>query len=265
MNDDDLQQHAAMGDEELMAYADDALPLPRASEIRRAAAADPRLAARIAMFRASRDGLAAAFEPVLAEPVPERLLALFDAEAVAAARAGADAAAPASRPSAVRRPQSQPRNRVWPLALAASVLLSVLVSTLHRQPVAPATVAAAASLDALVVAALDRQPSGEPLAEGEPMQREVMPLSTVVADDGRYCRDYETTTLTAGAPPASQRARACRNPDGWVAVEVASVRPDAPVDAYAPASGSAAGRGGQPVDADTEAALIAGGWAAAPR
>lgn len=235
-------------DEDLMAYADDALPLPQAHAIRGAAAADPRLARRIAAFRASREGLAAAFAPTLTEPVPDRLLALFDADAVAAARdAQASATVPASS-SSMRR-----RARVWPLALAASVLLTVLVSTLHRQ-------VPTATLDATVVAALEHNASGVPQADGEPMTREVLPLSTVVAADGRYCRDYEVTDL-APATPASSRARACRGPSGWEAATTTVAQADAPVDAYVPASGSTPGAG-RAVDPATEAALIAGGWVA---
>jgi hypothetical protein len=195
--------------------------------------------------RASREGLAAAFAETLTEPVPDRLLALFDADAVAAAR---DAQAPATVPasSSMRR-----RARGWPLALAASVLLTVLVSTLHRQ-------VPTATLDATVVAALEHNASGVPQADGEPVTREVLPLSTVVAADGRYCRDYEVTDL-ATATPASSRARACRGPSGWEAVTTTVAQADAPVDAYVPASGSTPGAG-RAVDPATEAALIAGGW-----
>ncbi len=246
---DKLSGGPAFSDEDLMAYADNALPLPQANAIRIAAAADSALARKIEMFRQSRAALRAAFEPVLAEPVPDRLLALFDRDALAAGNV-----TPSPAPSPIAKPQR--RTRALPMALAASLLLAVLVSVLHRPPV----VQTSAALDALVVAALETRASGVPLADEAAVPREVMPLSTVLAGDGRYCRDYETTTLAAGQTPASTRGRACRSEGGWVGEDVAAVRPDAPVDQYRPASGGAAATDGQRLDPDAEAALIARGW-----
>lgn len=247
-------------DEDLMAYADGVLPLPQAEAIRRAAAADPAVAARIAMFRRSRALLANAFSEQLESPVPERLLALFDADAIAAARA---TPSPTPKPPAAQNIGSRrPRQRGWMLALAASVLLTVLVSVLHRQPGADAASdvsGAQAALDALVVATLERNLSGEPRTDGDPVTREVLPLATFVDADGRYCRDYETTAFNAGEP-VSARARACRDAGRWEAVERRVAAVDAPVDAYAPASGQGA-IDGRIVDAETEAGLIAAGWA----
>lgn len=257
-------------DEDLMAYADGTLPLPQAEAIRRAAATNPTLAARIAMYRRSREVLQAAFSDTLDAPVPERLLALFDADADAVA------AGSAARPPEIPAPplgahrSSRRRARGWPLALAASVLLTVLVSVLHRpadpaDPADPAAgsgagvpVAAALPLDALTIAALEQNLSGEPRTDGEPSTREVMPLATYVDGEGRYCRAYETTDFASGAP-SSSRARACREGAGWQASETSVAAIDAPVDTYAPASGQG-GVAGQIVDAATEAALIAGGW-----
>src|SRR5579862_1257434 len=68
-------------EETLIAYADGELDAATRAALEAAAASDPQLAARIARHRALRARLQEAFAPVLAEPVPERLLASTRGEA----------------------------------------------------------------------------------------------------------------------------------------------------------------------------------------
>jgi hypothetical protein len=78
-------------DEDLMAYADGELDDERRRQIQEAIQKDPDIARRVASHQALRDSLRNSFEPVLQEPVPDRLLA--------AARSGSAAARSGSAPA----------------------------------------------------------------------------------------------------------------------------------------------------------------------
>ncbi|MEO5701289.1 MAG: anti-sigma factor [Casimicrobiaceae bacterium] len=66
---------ARFDDDDLQAYADGRLAPGRASAVEAALARDPELAAAVTAIRAQSDALRAALDPILAEPIPERLLA----------------------------------------------------------------------------------------------------------------------------------------------------------------------------------------------
>src|ERR1043165_5881394 len=97
---------ARFTDEELVAYADGELPPDRAKLIAEACAAEPQLAARVRLFNESRAALRDAFAQQAGEPVPERLLKVFD-----------------EQPTVVPLPR-RPRPSWIPLALAASIALA---------------------------------------------------------------------------------------------------------------------------------------------
>jgi anti-sigma factor RsiW len=65
----------SVSDSDLNAFADRQLAPERAAAVEAALARDPELAARAAEFRAQSASLRDALDPVLAEPIPERLLA----------------------------------------------------------------------------------------------------------------------------------------------------------------------------------------------
>jgi anti-sigma factor RsiW len=65
----------SVSDSDLSALADGQLAPERAAAVEAALARDPELAARVAEFRAQSALLRDALDPVLAEPIPERLLA----------------------------------------------------------------------------------------------------------------------------------------------------------------------------------------------
>src|SRR5580692_8160534 len=113
-------------DETLMAYADGELDGPTHAAVEAAQAADPELARRIAQHQALRSRLRRAFDPVLAEPLPEQLLA--------SAR-GAAAASPPDNVVPLKRRFTMRAS--WPQwsAIAASLLLGALLGPwLMRAP-----------------------------------------------------------------------------------------------------------------------------------
>ncbi len=77
---------AAIPDSDLHAYADRQLPPEQVAAVEAALAREPALAARIADIRAQNEALRDALDPLLAEPIPQRLL---DAARPPAARAAA--------------------------------------------------------------------------------------------------------------------------------------------------------------------------------
>jgi anti-sigma factor RsiW len=87
---------ARISEADLQAYVDGRLAEPRRAEVEAALAADPELTGHVEAYRAHSEALRAAFQPVLEEPIPVRLL-------------------DATRP---------PRRRSW--AIAAAVLCTLL-------------------------------------------------------------------------------------------------------------------------------------------
>jgi hypothetical protein len=141
------------------------------------------------------------------------------------------------------------------LALAASLVLALGLTLNNLLEPAPATLPALAAY----TEQLDASRSG---------------VSVTVADatlvnrfsfrdqDGRYCRQYQLSTATAGTENV-----ACRSAAGWTLVASLSVPVQAAPDVYQPASSSAelnvlldTMMQGAPLDLDTEAALIAREW-----
>lgn len=65
---------ARISEADLQAYVDGRLAAPRRAEVAAELAADPELAAQIESYRVHGEALRAAFQPVLEEPIPDRLL-----------------------------------------------------------------------------------------------------------------------------------------------------------------------------------------------
>lgn len=210
-------------DLEVMAYVDQELPADRAAALRQALAGSADLRARVEAYAASRRILQRSFEPALHAPLPERLLQLIEP------------------PAALASPRRRWRPAPWAMAAAIGVL--ALGLGWWRQP---APVLGPELLDAVVLAALERTPSGETLQrEGQA----VVPLATLQLADGRYCRDY---AMRRG--DQEHRARACRESGGtWVAQRMEL----APAEDYRPASGDGSAA---LLTVEEEAALIAEGW-----
>ncbi len=237
----------SIDDDRLLAFVDGELDAAARAEVEKALAADPAVARRAARHRALRHRVADTYAPVLDEPVPARLMALFSA----AHPGTADLAAARAR----RRSPGLP---AW-AAMAASLVLGLAAGAELMRVGAPSLVSTGptglAARGALAHALDDQLASS---GGAGPIRIGVSFLST----GRRYCR-----TFHAGA--ARLAGLACRDPDAWrveVAVAQGSARPagayrmaasELPAPVLAAAQAMMAG---EPLDAAGEAAAKAKRW-----
>jgi hypothetical protein len=184
-------------DETLMAYADGELDAATRAAIEEEMANDPRIAQAIERHHSLRRDLRAAFDPMLDEPVPEKLVVATNT-------------APASKPADIvsidSARRSSTRKWSWPEwgAMAASLLIGIVITRL------------ATTTDDNIVArdghmfaagtlatALDRQPSGASSESG------VQVALTYRVKSGDYCRTFTMEE------PAAFAGIACRQGDQW--------------------------------------------------
>ena len=181
-----------LSDETLMAYADGELPDVEADAVTVAAALDPEVARRVALFKASSRIAKAAFDPVLGEPVPPHLR-----EAVLALGTHAS-----GRKRAPRRRWLDwliPDGSVTPWAGVAAALGCVLgiavgwqLASLRSVPgAAPSLAASVAPLPAELLEVLERQPTGHSvLASLGARTVQVLPLASY-GDAASFCREVD--------------------------------------------------------------------------
>lgn len=243
-----------ISDTELLAYLNGQLAEPRMTEIESALAAD---AAVMARLEALADGsaavdqtVAAAFDAVLAEPVPPALLAAASPAVVdfAAARAARDQSAAARSPI-----------RWWqPAALAASLAIGLVIGTGVPK----------GDSDALIIADSTGTRAGPTLAAALASTRSgtdaklpggvLRPLISVRAGNGDLCRQFgvqqDQTALVA---------LACRRGDQWQIVVASSAVASRNEYAQAAGPGEAAITAaldalaaGEPLDAEAEAKAL---------
>lgn len=194
--------HETWDDATLMAYADGELDEPARTALEAAAGRDAELAARLAGHRELREKLQRAYDPVLAEAVPERLLAVLGATAERPAevisltkrRAAAAPVVPAA---------PAPRRWSWPewTAMAASLAIGVFATLFLAQPgpmgVRNGALVAQGELAAALSAQLASTQTGtEPTQIGLSFRNR----------SGQYCRTFQLQT-TAGL--------ACREQSEW--------------------------------------------------
>lgn len=182
-------------DETLMAFADGELDEPMRAELERALAADPALRRRVTLMRSQRERLAAAFAPVLDEPMPERLATLLQPAALPPTVADLGAAR--------ERRRRMPTWAQWG-GIAASVLVGVLLGAqFDRLSARPGVALRDGKLvaEGAIRDALASQLASAPVA-GAPV---VVQLS-FVDKTGAYCRTFSTAAV-AGL--------ACRQQDQW--------------------------------------------------
>ena len=240
---------------EIYAYVDGELDAEAAARLEAESAADPSLAARIAQQRELRAQLRAEFEPVLAEPIPERLSAAL---AGPERRSAVTPIGAAARPA---RTASSPRQ--W-LAIAATLAVGVFVGVfvLRGSGGSPfqtdeGWLVAAGYLDT----ALSTQLAGAPQQDSAA----AIGLSFVAAG-GEYCRTF---ALQAGAG-----GLACRRDGRW-RVELLDATASQPgTDDFRQASSALTpaileaieARGAaEPLTADEERQRIRSGWDAVGR
>lgn len=257
-------------DEALSALLDGALDAENAASLRKRIEREPELAARFAALEAANDRVRRAYAEVAAEPMPERVRALLDES-----RGSRNVVALSARPE--RRRFALPPTIHWStahlptaiaagIALAAGVAIGLLVASRAPAPGAAAALAAVGDVapgDPLF-AALETAPSGAARDLGARVSAE--PRLTFLTHDGAYCRRVDLTRDRDAAA-----VLACRRDDGW-RVEAASLDrlAAAPGGEFRPASEAPsaveaaidAAIEGEPLSADAERALLAGGWSA---
>lgn len=256
-------------DETLLAFADGRLAAEDAHRVGQYLDTDADACELVGRLRRSGQIAAAAFDDVLNEPVPDRLIATV-------------LGAPANVVSLARPRRSRLPAASWSGALAASLLLSIGAAGGYFAGISshPDDGRATSGLDVLSVGSrlaevLETQPSHRPstipVAGGGMVEAVV--VATYKDGAGRYCREIELTPEDPpGADVALTMALACRPADGGWRLEgafrVASAS-GAGAGAYNPAGASATspldsllrmnGAVGAMSPAD-EATLIRSGW-----
>ena len=241
-------------EETLMAYADGELDPATRAALETAMAADAGLAQRVAQHRALRTRLRAAFDPVLDEPLPKRLI-----ESVH----GAPAQRPAAKVIPLRRAAA--RRWSWPQlgALAASLILGALLGPLLLH--LPAGGGAIVTRDGQMLASgVLARALTEQLASSQPPAAPVQIGVSFRARDGAYCRSFLLREQRALAGVA------CREHDAWRLEVLAQAQAEPSAAAGFKPAGSALPpsvartldelRAGEPLDAGAEAAARGRDW-----
>lgn len=240
-------------DETVMAYADGELDASMSAALEVAMASDPLLAQRVARQLALRARLRAAFDPVLDEPLPPRLLENLR-----------EVAPQPRSATVVPLTRRVARHWSWPqwAAIAASLVGGALLGpVLLRTPGAPEVLVRNGQLQAggaLARALTDQLASSQ--AAGAPVQIGV----SFRAHNGDFCRSFVLHE------PSALAGVACRGALSW-RLEVLAQSPAAPgaIGGYHPAASELPAsvartleelRAGEPLDAPAEAAARARGW-----
>ncbi len=270
-----------LDDEILVAYVDGELPPDEAAKVDAAVRSDSEVRDAVRVFRDSADIVKRGLDPILDEPVPENVRALFD------------------RPAPRRTPARSFDLVAWlagavgelwrpAVPVAASLALAIglgggfLLSTLGSGDGGPAGagfVQTASDLEAFEDA-LEKTATATTVAwsnTGTGTEWTVTPVFTFKSKQGSYCREYEQQART-GDRRVEISGIACRASDGtWRIRTVVARAADgdarpAAADSgtgYVPASGPELGVidatieelvGEGPIDAADEARLIRSGW-----
>ena len=189
-------------DETLMAYADGEVDADLRRQIEAAMALDPSIAERIAQHRNLRADLGAAFNPVLDEPMPARLLDAAAASPASKQASITDLNAARSAKQRAVRPPGRWSWREWG-AIAASLIIGILAGRTALQPARSelfATSAAGIVARGELSAALTDQLGGA-VKGGN-----VLIGLTFRDREGEYCRTFVTTSAAGFA---------CREANTW--------------------------------------------------
>jgi hypothetical protein len=240
-------------DETLSAYTDGELDEATGAALEAAMATDPELARRVERQRALRARVRDAFTSVLAEPVPDRLLASLRS-APATGRAGKVIAFQA---------RSRPR---WSLpqwgAMAASLVVGLLLGPLLMRPPAPQSALETSGGRVLASGVLARA-LAQQLASAPPPGAPVAIGVSFHARTGGYCRTFVLHQAQSLA------GLACREGPAWEVVALAQSEVPGAGGGYRQAGSAlppAVSRTldalivGEPLDAAGEAAARAAGW-----
>ena len=168
-------------DELLMAYADNEVDDATREQIERAIDGNPALQAKVAQHRALRAQLSAALDPVLAEPVPERLKNLAANQAPGGAIDLAQA-----RVARQARKSAFFQQSTW-ISLAASMVLGVAIGFFAFSDRDAMIVAHASGL---VAGGELEQALAKNLASDSAAAADVHIGISYVAKSGEYCRSF---------------------------------------------------------------------------
>ena len=190
-------------DETLMAYADGEVDADLRRQIDAAMALDPSIAERIAKHRSLRVDLAAAFNGVIDEPIPEHLL---DAANASQAEAKSATVTNLNAARAAKQRGPHPKRRwSWPewTSIAASLVLGILAGRTALQPsqsdlfaTAEGGIVARGELSAALTDRVGEASDGAKVRIGLTFQDQ----------RGQYCRTFATASATGFA---------CREADAW--------------------------------------------------
>lgn len=206
-------------DDTLMAFVDNELDDRERARLTLALSVDAGLRRRVGAMKRQRRSVAAAYAPVLDEPVPDRLAGLLRTPVPAAAQ-GAALVVDLDEVRAARAPRRRPRLSPWlqwggmAAALGVGVLLGTRLDGLG-EPGAGAAPGLQAGHDGRLVAAgavdkaLSSQLASEPVA-GAPVAVQL----SFVDQGGSYCRTFSTAAV-AGL--------ACRQGGQWAVQTLAVV------------------------------------------
>ncbi|HEY0684236.1 MAG TPA: hypothetical protein VGD45_18020 [Steroidobacter sp.] len=189
-------------DETLMAYADGEVDADLRRQIEAAMALDPSIAERVAKHRSLRADLGAAFNGVLDEPMPARLLDA--AAATPASKAATVTDLNAAR--AAKQRAGQPKSRwSWPEwgAIAASLVIGILAG---RTALQPSQSDLFASTEAGIVARGELSAALTDQLGNAAKDADVHIGLTFRDKGGQYCRTFAT---------ASAAGFACREANAW--------------------------------------------------
>ena len=241
-------------EEVLMAYADGELDAPTRAAVDAAMASDPEIARRIARHEALRSRVHSAFNKVLDEPVPARVLNVARNERPAPLRSNVTPL----RPRQVRHWNW----RQW-TAVAASLIVGVIAGRLtlmHEGNAGPVMTRG----DRLLAAGTLAAALSDQLASGQSTADPVRIGVSFRAKSGEYCRTF---TLRGAAGLAGL---ACRAQDGWqLGVLARTESPSGSAGTYRQAASSmpaavvaAVGErmAGEPLDQHAEAAARERHW-----
>ncbi len=216
-------------DEMLMAFADNALDQGQRAEIAQRLAEDPALAARLEAFVITGKPLARVFDTVIDEPIPARLLAVFDA-ARAAPSATVHDFKPRQAAVAARRFGGSNWQR-----MAAAAVFGLGVGWAAHAGFSPSGGSMIALENGQMVAdstlkrALENSASGQKIAAGG---GSVAVVFSFTAKDGGVCRQYHID----GAANRAMAGVACRDAGGsWPVIVQAEAKPRLGGDKIAPA------------------------------
>ncbi|MBS3896380.1 zf-HC2 domain-containing protein [Silanimonas sp.] len=231
--------------EQLYAYLDGELDAAGRAEVEAALAADPALAAELAAQRGLRRQLRGAYDPVLGEPMSQRL------QAVTGETPATNVVDLADRRATPRRGWRIPATG-W--AVAATLALGVLLVP-HLSPEAGLV----GEVDGRLVAQGELRRALEEGRSGEHFGR--VALGFGFRDrGGAYCRSFTLDETPARA------GFSCRGPDAWTVEVLAEAVPQGgelrQAASLPPAVLAAidARIEGEPLDAEAEAAALSAGW-----